>query len=148
MKDKYSYYTQGVYKPIHPEKFIGRTATYRSSFELRFFRWADNNPKVLKWASEKVVIGYISPIDKKAHRYFVDNYVLIKEGNVLKKYLIEIKPYSQTIPPKESKRKKKTTIIYENCQYAVNTAKWEAASSWANKHGMTFIILTEKELNI
>jgi len=147
-KDKYSYYTQGIYKPLHPEKFIGKTATYRSSFELFFFRWADNNPRIIRWASENTIVPYISPIDGKVHRYFVDNYVLIREGNIVKKYLIEIKPYNQTIPPKVSKRQKKTTILYAQVEWAKNQSKWLAAREWATKHGMEFILLTEKNLNI
>jgi len=32
--------------------------------------------------------------------------------------------------------------------YVTNTAKWKAANEWAKKKGYTFLILTEKELNI
>ena len=66
-------YKQGVYKPINPEKFIGKTAQYRSGLELKFFRFFDLNENVIKWGSENIVIPYISPIDLKQHRYFVDN---------------------------------------------------------------------------
>ena len=147
-KDKYSYFTQGTFKPTNPQKFMGRTAKYRSSYELAFFRWADRNPNVLKWGSENVVIPYISKVDNNVHRYFVDNFVMIKEGAVTKKYLIEIKPQKQTVEPVITKRKKTTTILYEQTEWARNTSKWEAAQKWAKIHGMEFIILTEHDLGI
>jgi len=78
----------------------------------------------------------------------VDGNVIIKEGDIIKSYLVEIKPYSQTKPPKESKRKKKTTILYEKITYAVNQAKWDAAKQYAAKKNMEFLILTERELFI
>jgi len=91
-------------------------------------------------------VPYKSPIDNKVHRYYVDNFLVLKEGEAIKKYLVEIKPSSQTQKPVHSNRKKKQTILYENAQYAVNMAKWEAAKLFAKHKGFEFIILTEKEL--
>ena len=140
-------YKQGKYKPVHSEKYKGRgNPEYRSSWELKFFQWCDKNPNVLRWGSETVVVPYISPIDRKMHRYFVDNIVTIKEQNNIKTYLVEIKPSKQTKPPVPSNRKKKSTVIYENYTYAVNCAKWEAAEKYAKSKNLEFIILTEKEL--
>jgi hypothetical protein len=139
-------FKQGIYTPKNKQKFIGKIAIYRSSFELQFMRWADNNPNVLEWGSENIIVPYKSPIDNKIHRYYVDNFLALKEGNNIKKYLVEIKPSSQTLPPKHSNRKKKQTILYENMQYAINQAKWEAAKNFATTRGCEFIILTEKEL--
>ena len=89
-----SKYKQGIYKPINGNKFIGNTATYRSGLELRFFRFCDYNPNIIKWSSESIVVPYISPLDGKVHRYFVDNYIMVKEGNAIKIYLIEIKLFA------------------------------------------------------
>lgn len=140
-------YKQGTYKPVNPTKYKGYgNPTYRSSWELKFFQWCDKNEKVLKWGSESVVVPYISPIDKKVHRYFIDNIVTIKEGNNIKTYLVEIKPLKQTEPPIVNNRKKKSTLIYEAYHYTVNQAKWEAARNYAKKKNLDFIILTEKEL--
>jgi hypothetical protein len=139
-------FKQGIYTPKYKEKFIGKIAIYRSSFELQFMRWADNNPNVLEWGSENIIVPYKSPIDNKVHRYYVDNFLVLKEGETIKKYLVEIKPSSQTQKPVHSNRKKKQTILYENAQYAVNMAKWEAAKLFAKHKGFEFIILTEKEL--
>lgn len=138
-------YRQGVYIPVNQEKFIGSSAIYRSGLELKFFKFCDNNVNVIKWGSENVVIPYISPIDARAHRYFIDNYVVIKEGEKIKKYLIEIKPYKQTLPP-TTKYKKQQHLIYEQKQYIVNQAKWESARQFCKKNGLDFLIITEKEL--
>ena len=136
---------QGEFVPNNKEKFIGSKGTYRSGLELKFFRFCDNNKNVLKWGSENVIVPYTSPLDGRVHRYFVDNYVVIKEGNDIKKYLVEIKPSKQTKPP-QTKYRKKQHLIYEQKNYVINQAKWEAAKKYGKKRGLTFIILTEREL--
>lgn len=142
-------FRQGVYSPVNRLKYKGsKNPFYRSGWELKFFKFCDVNPNVLEWTSETVIIPYISPIDNKPHRYFVDNMVYIKEGDVKKRYLIEIKPSKQTVAPTVSKHKKKSTVIYEQVTYVQNKAKWEAAVNYAKKHNMEFKILTEKELGI
>jgi hypothetical protein len=108
-------------------------------------RFCDNNPNVIKWSSENVVIPYISPADGRVHRYFVDNFVAIKEGTEIKKYLVEIKPYRQTMSP-TTKYKKREHLIYEQQMYAVNQAKWASAREFCAKKGLEFLILTEKDL--
>ena len=139
-------FKQGIYRPKHPAKFIGKHAIYRSSFELRFMQWADRNANVLEWGSENIIVPYISPIDGRAHRYYVDNFVVIREGAIIKKYLVEIKPFKQTQPPQPSARKKRTTVLYEQTQWAINQAKWLAAKDYARKKSAEFIIITEKDL--
>lgn len=139
-------FTQGIFKPKNKEKFMGDHAIFRSSFERKFFLWADKNPNVLEWGSENVIIPYKSPIDNRIHRYYIDAYIVLKEGNNVVKYLIEIKPYKQTIPPVDSKKKKRETVLYEQTQWQVNQAKWNAADIFAKSKGAKFIILTEKEL--
>ena len=138
-------YRQGVFIPKHQSKFIGAKAIYRSGLELKFFRFCDNNKNILKWSSEDVVVPYVSPVDGKVHRYFVDNYIMVKEGNVVKNYLVEIKPFRQTKPP-TTKYRKKQHLIYEQKQWAVNTSKWESARKYAKQKGWEFIIITEKDL--
>ncbi len=142
---KNSKYRQGVFVPKNSNKFIGSKAIYRSGLELKFMRFCDNNPNVLKWGSENIVVPYISPIDNRVHRYFVDNFVVIKEGSIIKKYLIEIKPSRQVSPP-TTKYKKREHLLYEQGMYNINQAKWKAADAYCRKNGMEFKILTEKEL--
>ena len=140
-------YKQGVFTPKNKSKFIGKNAVYRSSYELKFMRWADSNINVLEWGSENIVVPYVSPLDGRTHRYYVDCYIVIKEGDVVKKYLIEIKPHAHTLPPKESKRKKPSTVLHEQTQYILNQAKWKAAKVFAKKYNADFLILTEQHLN-
>jgi hypothetical protein len=101
---------------------------------------------VLEWTSESIVIPYVSPLDGRAHRYYVDNSVVIKEGNKIQKYLVEIKPKKQTMPPVFSKRKKRSTVLYESQMYVRNQAKWKAAKEWCRKKNYKFLIITEEEL--
>jgi len=143
-------FRQGIFKPINSQKYIGSgNPTYRSGWELKFFRWADLNENILAWGSENIIIPYVNPLDDKVHRYFVDNFIVFKDkdGNN-NKFLIEIKPSKQTQRPVKTKYKKQKTILYEQKMYIQNTAKCEAANKWAKKKGYKFLIITEKELNI
>jgi hypothetical protein len=142
---KNSKYRQGIYTPINSSKFLGTRAIYRSGLELKFFKFCDLNENVLQWGSENIIVPYVSPLDGNVHRYYVDNYVVIKEGDAIKKYLIEIKPSKQTKPP-ITKYKKKTNLIYEQKQYIINSAKWDAAKKYCTTKGLQFLILTEKDL--
>lgn len=145
---KNSKFRQGIFTPKNPAKYIGKgKPVYRSGWELKFFRWCDDNANVVEWASESIIIPYTNPLDRKVHRYYTDGVIALKEGNEIKKYVIEIKPSSQVLPPKPGK-KKRTTIIYENQRYIQNMAKWEAAREWCKKKNFNFWILTEKELGL
>lgn len=139
-------FRQGYYRPTNLDKFIGDIAIYRSGLERQFFSFCDHNPNVLRWGSENVKIPYYDSLRKKNRTYYVDNYVMIKEGDVIKKYLVEIKPYKQTLEPKPSKGKKKSSLLYESVAYQNNIDKWNFAREYAKKHGMEFIIITEKDL--
>lgn len=142
-------YHQGIYVLKNPEKYVGNTTnvTYRSSWEKKVMIWADTHSSVLKWNSEECIIPYLSPVDNKMHRYFVDFTVMIRDRNGnIRKYLVEVKPKAQTLPPKKRKRTKQ--YIEELQTYAVNQAKWEAATRVCEKSGYTFMILTEEHLGI
>lgn len=139
-------FRQGIFTPKNKHKFKGTHAVYRSGLELKFMRFCDNNDNVILWTSESVIIPYVSPLDNRVHRYYVDNMVHIREGSQVKKYLVEIKPFKQTLPP-ATKYKKKQHLLYEQATYSVNQAKWQSARDFCKKNGMHFLILTEKELN-
>lgn len=146
---KYTKFRQGLYKPVNANKYSGsKYPRYLSSWELKFFKWCDVNPHVVKWSSESVCLPYISPVDGRMHRYFVDNTVHIQEGDKIVKYLIEIKPHKQTRPPTTHGNKKQSTVLYENATWSVNQAKWNAAKQWADKNGYVFQIVTEKDFNL
>lgn len=140
-------FNQGIFKPLHREKYKGTfPIKYRSSLELKVFRWLDNNQNIVSWGSESVIIPYISPVDNKVHRYFVDLNITLLNNNIYEKYLIEIKPLAQALPPKQSTNKKASTILYETVMYSINQAKWEAARKWCSQHNYKFLIFTEKHI--
>ena len=144
---KNSKYTQGIFNPQHPEKYKGSLPIYyRSSLEIKAMRWFDSNSNVLTWGSESVIIPYQGP-DGKLHRYFVDFVCEMKRttGNV-QKFLVEVKPEKQTMPPISTPRQSIKTKLYESYNWAVNSKKWDAARAWCDKKGMKFFILTEKHL--
>lgn len=143
-------WTQGLYRPINPSKYKGdiRNIVFRSSWELKMFRYCDMTESVLEWSSESIVIPYKNPLTGKTHRYFMDIYMKhkTKDGEIRKK-LIEIKPEKQTKAPKAQKRKTKK-YLKEVETYVTNKAKWKAADKYAKKHGMDFLIFTENQLGI
>ena len=140
----------GKYRPSYPKKYKGdpTNVIYRSLWERKFMVWCDNNENVLEWGSEEIIIPYISPIDNRVHRYFPDFYVRArtKTGGT-QKFIIEIKPFKQTAPPQKQRRRTKRYIT-EVTTYAVNDAKWKAATEYCKDRRWQFKILTEKELKI
>lgn len=139
---------KGYYKTSYPQKYKGdpNNIIYRSLWERKFMRYCDMNENILEWGSEINTIPYRSPVDNRYHRYFPDFYIKVKENNgKIKKMIIEIKPFKQTIEPQPKKRKTKG-YIYEVVEYAKNQAKWEAAKEWCLDHGYEFKVLTENEL--
>jgi head completion protein len=147
-------YKQGLYKPKHPEKYRGDPTKImmRSSWETKFSMWVDNNPAVIEWGSETIIIPYVSPIDNRGHRYYVDFWIKVQNSKKqIETYIVEIKPKAQCYPPDYSHRKrlpKAQVIMEEQCTYAVNQTKWKAARQYAKQRGWKFIVLTEDELNV
>lgn len=102
----------------------------------------DRDPQVVQWASEEVVVPYVSPIDGNWHRYFTDFFVEFKDGRRL---LIEVKPLAQTMPPKKPRYQTKRYVM-EALEYCKNRAKWAAAEKYAARHGWEFKIFTERDI--
>jgi len=141
---------KGRYSPVNKEKYQGNPSNviYRSLWERKLMKWCDLNPDVLKWGSEETVIPYVSPLDNKIHRYFVDFYIQVRtqEGE-LKSYLVEVKPKKYTKAPPTNPKKKTARWFGEVKSWGVNSAKWKAASEYAQDRNWDFIILTEDHLN-
>ena len=140
---------KGKYKVKNPQKYIGDSTNviYRSLMELNFMKWCERSEKVLKWNSEEVVIPYISPMDKKRHRYFPDFLIQTNKGWTL----IEVKPLVQTKPPKKIliekvTLKKKRRYVKAVKTWLVNEAKWNAAKKVCEVNGWKFELMTEKQL--
>lgn len=133
---------KGRFIPKHPEKYLGDPSRiiFRSSWEVRLFQWLDRTPAVTHWASEEFSIPYLSPADNAVHQYYPDALVIYKDkfGN-LKKEIIEVKPYKETVlTPKATERDKHALMI--------NQAKWKAAARFAELQGMSFRVITEKTM--
>lgn len=143
-------YKQGVYNVTNRQKYIGdpTKCVYRSGWELTMFRKLDGNPKVVAWASEEVIIPYISPLDNRPHRYFMDLIVVTaKEDGTKNVLLLEVKPHAQTLPPKAGKGRAAGRVAKETMTYLVNQAKWKAAEEFCAKRGWSFKVVTEKDVN-
>lgn len=141
---------KGFFKPKNPDKYMGNPTNiiYRSSWELKLMIRLDEDPSIISWGSEEIVIPYRSPIDNRIHSYFVDFIVnKINRNGKKETVLIEVKPANQTRPPK---KKEKITKRYlsEVKNWGVNEAKWEAAKEFCEDRKWTFRIFTEKELGI
>jgi len=152
---------KGVYKPKNTTKYKGdpTNIVYRSSWELKFMRWCDETSSVIEWSSETIVVPYRSKVDeliekkkklnyKIMHRYFVDFYVKLKtKDGTIKRWLVEVKPYSQTIEPvKPDKAKNSRSYTNALLRWWINDAKWKAAREYAADRNMEFRLITEKEL--
>lgn len=146
---------KSYYQPKYPEKYLGdvNNIICRSSWERKYAIFVDNSKDVIKWVSEPFSIKYYYEIDKKFHNYWPDFYVETKNGT---KFIIEIKPFKETKPPKNYKntgnykanQKKKYRYIRESKLYVKNQNKWKAAEILANKRNMQFKVITERELGI
>lgn len=160
---------QGVYSPRHPEKVIGGEIITRSSWEMAFARWCDDNPAILEWGCETVSIQYrdpsgvdldacmkfhsnpADPLNWPVHEYYPDFYIKVKddtgEESEAKRMLIEIKPKYQTERPespaqgaKLQELKRYNALVKT---YLQNVKKWEAAVKWCGEHNMEFKVFTE-----
>lgn len=131
---------KGKFHPKHPEKYLGHLdrIIFRSLAERKMMVFLDESDQCISWGSEELVIPYVNELDGKVHHYFPDFYVEMNKDSMIKKYLIEIKPKFQTLPPKNSK-----SVYYLNeCEtYIINQCKWKAAEQFCNEHGLEFKIM-------
>tara|TARA_B100001245_G_C22760727_1_gene368075 strand:+ start:17 stop:457 length:441 start_codon:yes stop_codon:yes gene_type:complete len=141
---------KGKYKVKNRSKYVGAVdnVVYRSSWERRFMVYADTNPNVVKWNSEELVIPYVSPVDGKVHRYFPDFWIEVKgEKGKINHMVIEVKPKTQTVPPKLGKTaKSKYRYAKAMKTWKVNEAKFNMAREFCDDRKWQFKILTEDHL--
>ena len=137
-----SKFAAGAFTPKHPEKYVGiKTPRFRSSWEFHFMRWADENPYIIKWASEAIKIPYKDPLTGRNTVYVPDFFIqYVDKNNKVHVELIEIKPASQAILERVGKNK------YNQAQYVKNQAKWAAANIYCRQQGIRFRIITQDEL--
>lgn len=142
------HYKQGFYIPKNPQKYIhinnhlnekNEFPKYRSSWELKFFKFLDNTESVKYWTSEPFGIRYFHPFKRKFCKYYPDFMFVRDFNNTLRKFLVEVKPSGQASNPKSP---------YEKSQALINKAKWEAAKQYCDSNNIEFCILTEKDLKV
>ena len=135
-------FSQGFFTPTNPEKYLGtKLPRYRSSWELVFMQFLDNNPGIQQWSSESVQIPYRDPLTNKQTIYVPDFLISYIDKNQKKHVeLIEIKPANQMLREKVGKNP------YNQAQFIKNMAKWAAASSWCQQQGIKFRILNEHDI--
>ena len=134
-------WAQGDYVILNREKYAGNgTPRYRSGWELSFMKFCDTNDHVLQWASESIAIPYRHPITGKMTQYIPDFLITYRNrDNTVRAELIEIKPKSQSVI--ESKMNSRDRAVV-----AINYAKWDAATKWARKNGLSFRVITESDM--
>ena len=135
-------FAQGKFTPKNAEKYIGsRIPTYRSSWEFAFMKFCDEHPSVQQWASEAVQIPYRHPFTGKYTVYVPDFFIVYADKNGKQHAeVIEVKPKNQSF--RESVGKSR----YNQEQYLLNMAKWEAATAWCKQKGLRFRVVTEEDI--
>jgi hypothetical protein len=134
-------FAQGIYKIMNPQKYVGTKAPrYRSSWEFTFMKFCDENNHVLQWASESVSIPYRHPLTGKQTIYIPDFLITYQgsNGRTIGE-LIEIKPRKQSVI--EGKMSERDRAIV-----AINYAKWDSATKWARRQGLTFRVINEDQI--
>jgi hypothetical protein len=136
-----SKFAQGPYTVKNAAKYVGKgTPRYRSGWEHAFMRFLDNNEHVVNWASESITIPYRNPVTGKQSMYVPDFLITYRnKSNQLVAELVEIKPKKQSVI--ESKMSARDGAVV-----AVNYAKWDAATKWARRNGLTFRVITEDDM--
>lgn len=148
MNNQFNPNKHSKYNPANPEKYKGDITKIisRSSYEWNFYRWCDTNPNVISWVSEPIPIPYVDYTGKQRN-YFPDVIFQCKTpAGTTKVYVVEIKPYKETVPPVVNKRKKQKTLLYEKQTWETNCRKWGAAKKYCSLKGWEFKIITENEL--
>ena len=134
-------YSQGHYKPRNPNKYVGKgSIIYRSSWELAFMNFCDDNEHVTEWASESIRIPYRHPLTGK-HSTYVPDFLVVFQNKHGKRIaeLIEIKPKKQSVLTEKLNSNERATV-------AINYAKWEAAIAWAKRNHIVFRVITEDQI--
>jgi hypothetical protein len=136
-----SKYAQGKFSVKNMEKYVGKKMpTYRSSWEMTFMTFCDNNPAVLQWASEPFMIPYRNPLSGKNTIYIPDFMMVYIDAQQQKHAeVIEIKPLKETTLETAKSVRDKAAVI-------LNMAKWTAARAFCQAHGMKFRIVTEHDI--
>ena len=133
-------FQSGKYTLSNPDKYLGkRVPHYRSGWELAVFRMCDNHPAILGWGSETHRIPYKNPLTGRKTTYVPDLLLVYKDKKGQNHAeMVEIKPSSQTLGEARTQQQKASAVV--------NHAKWAAANAWCKQQGMSFRVITEKQI--
>lgn len=110
-------------KGLYFFKKANKEVCYRSSWELKFMKYLDNQENVIKCEYELLRIPYYG-VDNHKRNYIPDILTYYSDGS---KILYEIKP-----------------IIHKDSQ--INKLKFFYANQYCQENNITFQVITEKEL--
>jgi len=136
-----SKFAQGIYKILNADKYVGnREPRYRSGWEHAFMRFCDNNANILQWASESISIPYRHPLTGRQTIYVPDFFLVYRtKDNLVRAEVVEIKPKKQSVVESKASARDRAVV-------AVNYAKWDAATKWCRRQGLTFRVITEDDI--
>lgn len=138
-------YTQGIFIPENPDKYIGdlrKPIIYRSGWELSVFLEFDRNPSIIAWGSESIQIPYFNPFTRTWTVYIPDLIAVYDDADGIRHTeIIEVKPLKETgLIPTKSPR--------DRAAIALNHCKWQAAEAYCRKEGLTFRLMTERDIYV
>lgn len=160
-------YRQGNYIPKNKDKIIKLNHLnglfYRSGLELKMMHFLDNNPNIIRWGAECLIIPYkLTHFENgntfiKNHCYYPDFYYELKLSNgEIKHVVAEVKPqkeYEMVLALDEGRLQvpEKGTKKLKNFEYDFkladkNRSKFNTMIKWCNAKGYEFIIITEQHL--
>lgn len=134
-------YANGKYQVKNPLKYVGKKQpTYRSSWEMTFMAFCDNNPAIIQWASEPFMVPYRNPFTGKNTIYVPDFLIIyVDRSDAKHAEVIEIKPRKEiSMENARSARDQAAAVL--------NAAKWAAARAWCAQQGLKFRIVTEEDI--
>lgn len=146
-------YTSGIISSSDLSKCKNKeSVVFRSSWELDYIKILESNDNVDWWTSECLCIPYLYNL--KRHRYYPDFLVHLKDGSY---YIVEIKPYHESVMPQLTEGKKYTqkqlkNFNYNKKVYIKNMFKWKSAQTFCEKMStdknisIQFKVVTERDL--
>jgi hypothetical protein len=158
-------YHQGNYIPLNKDKVLKLNneggVYFRSSLEKKIMVWLDNSKNIRLWCAEYLQVPYqlthnISGVPTiKNHTYYPDFYYeLVKDGDIIQKVVVEVKPQSEYNDailftegkfhiPDNATLHKLRNLEYRFKMAQKNAEKWKTMIKWCNMKGFEFIIVTE-----
>jgi hypothetical protein len=106
----------------------------------------DEDPRIIQWSSEELIVPYRAPKDGLIHRYFPDFIIVIQAADGTKKVrMVEVKPSKKLIQP-VPKKKVTNKFIKELLEYETIQCKKRAAEAFCADRGWEYVFLTENDL--